>query len=378
MLRLFRYYGFDKDIYLSVKDLRDQTNQKHTEIVVTLFLVVMFFASVMSVFGVIPHAQRYMYFSFLAAAVIFAAVLLLFRNFAGRYPTVLFYLAILMLIVFSIRSSESEPFQVATVFPAFILLCGVAFLDNMPRFSLAMLMAFGLFVRSSYLCKPPSIRRYDLIYGIIFTFVTLFFHYRFQHNRVEQFLAYQKNLEIQRDLEVQSSFDALSGLLVRGRFFSLADSVLRSRDKDDFIALCILDLDSFKQINDRFGHQMGDKAIQVAADSIWAEMNVDFSEKWSFCERAAKGGLSFAGRLGGDEFVIILREKDGMDAVKVKLRKILNRLNATKMGELDGIHASFGVTQIMPEDKDIDVAYARADAALYKAKTSGKNQIMQE
>ena len=194
---------------------------------------------------------------------------------------------------------------------------------------------------------------------------------------MKQFMSYQENLEIQRDLEVQSSFDTLSSLLVRGRFFSLADSVLRTRNDGDFIALCILDLDAFKQINDKYGHQMGDKAIQVAADTIWKELDADLSQKWAFCEQALNMNLSFAGRLGGDEFVIFLREPEGWDTTVSKLRHILDSLNSVKMGELEGIHASFGVTKIEPSDKDIDVIYARADAALYTAKTSGKNQIVE-
>ena len=224
--------------------------------------------------------------------------------------------------------------------------------------------------------KPPSTARYDLLYAIVFTGVALVFHFLFQHSRLDQFLAYHKNREIQRDLEVQSSFDILSELLMRGRFFALADSAMRRRKDDEYIALCILDLDSFKQINDRYGHQMGDKAIQTAAGLIWKELDADLSEKWSFCERAVKEGFSFAGRLGGDEFVIFLRENRGWEYVQSELQNILNHLNEVDLGEMKGICASFGVTQITPEDNDIDAVYARADAALYTAKTSGKNQIV--
>jgi GGDEF domain-containing protein len=212
--------------------------------------------------------------------------------------------------------------------------------------------------------------------GIIFVAIALIFHYRFQHNRLEQFLNFFKIQEIQRDLIVQSSFDVLSGLLVRGRFFSLAGAVMRERVDDEFVALCILDLDSFKQINDKYGHQMGDKAIQTAAQIIWETLEIDYTEKWSFCERAAQEGLSFAGRLGGDEFVIFFRENQGMDAVKASLQKILDKLNAVKLGELDGICASFGVAEIRNDDYDIDSVYARADDALYEAKSSGKNRIV--
>ena len=156
----------------------------------------------------------------------------------------------------------------------------------------------------------------------------------------------------------------------------MADSVMRSGEREDFVALCILDLDSFKQINDRFGHQIGDKAIQITADTIWSELGSDLSKRWEFCERAIKDKESFAGRLGGDEFVIFFRTKGAWEDVEKQLRHLLDTLNAVELGELKGIQASFGVTEIKPEDIDIDAVYARADGALYEAKTLGKNRII--
>ena len=85
--------------------------------------------------------------------------------------------------------------------------------------------------------------------------------------------------------------------------------------------------------------------------------------------------MSFAGRLGGDEFIILLREDGGWEATEKRLRAILDHLNAVEMGDLHGIHASFGVTEVGENDRDIDAIYARADEALYEAKNSGKNQI---
>ena len=55
--------------------------------------------------------------------------------------------------------------------------------------------------------------------------------------------------------------------------------------------------------------------------------------------------------------------------------KILNALNSVKVGELKGINASMGVTEITDNDMDIDAAYSRADEALYESKRAGKNQL---
>ena len=77
-----------------------------------------------------------------------------------------------------------------------------------------------------------------------------------------QFVLYHKNMQNQRELEVGSSFDALTSLLNRGRFFSMADRVLHD-GSGGYKALCLIDLDGFKQVNDQPGHQMGDKVKQI-------------------------------------------------------------------------------------------------------------------
>lgn len=376
MLSKMLYYGFPKKAYVSIKKHRDDNNISHAEIVMTLFLTVMLCAYVMSILNIIPQAQRNLYLVYALISGAIVAFILVFKKHMAKFIKIVMYVVMIILLAFSMAFCKEEPFQISAVYPVYMFVGGVAFIDNMLNCTVFTVSETIVFCIGSRYWKPPSIARYDMIYAIIFLVLTLVFHYRFQRGLVQQFLSYERNLEIQQDLEVRSSFDALSGLLVRGRFFSLADSVMRSGEREDYVALCILDLDSFKQINDRFGHQIGDKAIQIAADTIWSELGSDLSKRWEFCERAARDKESFAGRLGGDEFVIFFRINGTWEDVEKQLRHLLDTLNAVELGELKGIHASFGVTEIMPDEIDIDAAYSRADSALYEAKTLGKNRII--
>ena len=104
-------------------------------------------------------------------------------------------------------------------------------------------------------------------------------------------------------------------------------------------------------------------------------LHLDLSEKWAFQEKVLKEKSSFPGRLGGDEFILFLRGMENRENVKRVLQNILKTLNSVEVGELHGIHASLGVTEITPNDRDIDSAYTRADEALYESKRAGKNQI---
>ena len=103
-------------------------------------------------------------------------------------------------------------------------------------------------------------------------------------------------------------------------------------------------------------------------------MNIDQSERWAFPDRVLREKGSFAGRLGGDEFIVLVRGVRNRDEVKQRLGDVLKKLNAVRFEGLDGIQASFGITELH-DGEDIDAAYARADEALYVSKRAGKNQI---
>lgn len=371
----FLYYGYDRDTYLACTERISATNRQHALMVNLWFIInnllyVVF--SLMGVFGV-SRKDTLFYSAYLIVSAIYGLVLLFFRKKVGKYSSAMVYISVVMLMIYGIEASVSKPYMSATMFPLFVALVAMAYIDNMLRMMLVLTGFSGVFILSSYSEKAISIAYSDTYNIFITLLLAAALHYTFQNTRINQFVLFQKNLQSQRELEVSSSFDALTLLLNRGRFFSMADRVVREIG-DDYVALCLLDLDSFKQINDRLGHQMGDKAIQTTGTMILEVCSIDESERWSFPERVMREQGSFAGRLGGDEFIILIRGNSGKSEVEDILKRILSQLNAVRFEGLDGIHASFGVTQLKPGD-DIDAAYSRADEALYESKRAGKNRI---
>ena len=236
------------------------------------------------------------------------------------------------------------------------------------------ILGTGIFLTTSYLYKTFSIAYHDTYNVMVVFTLAITLHYTFQRTRVAQFILYQKDLLIQKELEVKSSFDALTSLLNRGRFFAVAEEILRLKPQE-YMSLCLLDLDGFKQINDSLGHQMGDKVIQTVGKTLLDSLELNSPDRTDISKWDLTQQRSLAGRLGGDEFILFLRGKKSQKDVQELLQKILDSLNAVKFDGLDGIHASFGVTELNSADKDIDNAYKRADEALYESKRSGKNQI---
>jgi len=260
------------------------------------------------------------------------------------------------------------------MFLVLLSLTALSYIGNMAIMISVSIVGVGIFLTTSYLYKTFSIAYNDTYNAVVVMTLVFGLHYTFQRTRVSQFILYQRDLQIQRELEIKSSFDALTTLLNRGRFFAITEEILRSKP-NEYITLCILDLDEFKGINDNLGHQMGDKVIQTVGKTLIKQLGIESYISEMISSWDLKPKISIAGRLGGDEFILFIRGKKTQDEVRELLQNILDSLNKVQFDRLNGIHASLGVTEITSTDRDIDNAYKRADTALYESKRAGKNQI---
>ena len=131
--------------------------------------------------------------------------------------------------------------------------------------------------------------------------------------------------------------------------------------RDRPIAVLLIDLDHFKSINDRFGHAVGDKVLQIFARTM----------------RAGLRQADLVGRLGGEEFTVVLADASMDNAYLVADR--LRRTFAANAVVLDGeaIHAtaSIGVSVIVDPRQDLTKLITLADQALYLAKARGRNRV---
>ncbi|MDB5690759.1 MAG: putative diguanylate cyclase [Sphingomonas bacterium] len=167
---------------------------------------------------------------------------------------------------------------------------------------------------------------------------------------------------VERDLEWLATTDTLTGLPNRLSFFAAGRAeMLRARRTGAPLALLMIDLDEFKQVNDSFGHQGGDEALRSFA---------------SIC-RSVAGQGQMAARLGGEEFGILLRNTDIDTAADLaeRLRSAVQHHSIeTRRGTIR-ITLSIGIAMVDQQDADLDPALARADAALYAAKDGGRNRV---
>lgn len=156
-----------------------------------------------------------------------------------------------------------------------------------------------------------------------------------------------------------ASHDTLTGLANRGYFFQrLEEEIARSKRYQTRFAVMFIDLDGFKEINDRLGHQAGDEVLQQTALRLR-----------SVCRES-----DLAGRLGGDEFALIVSGIGDCDEVREPARRVANVVHRSIpwQGEELQLSASVGVS-IYPEDgfTPDDLTHS-ADLAMYKVKRQGK------
>ncbi len=164
----------------------------------------------------------------------------------------------------------------------------------------------------------------------------------------------------QRQLENIAHFDALTGLPNR---LLLADrihqAIARTQRADHLLAVCYLDLDNFKPVNDTLGHEAGDALL------------IEIARRLNGCLR---GGDTVA-RLGGDEFVLLLTELGHLDECEAVLDRVLDAIAApcSIAGQTVAVSASIGLTLFPLDDADPDTLLRHADQAMYKSKQKGRH-----
>jgi len=169
-------------------------------------------------------------------------------------------------------------------------------------------------------------------------------------------LANQRNLEL---AEWRAASDALTGLPNRRAadvtFRRMAAHAGRTLSP---LAVLLLDLDRFKQINDRHGHDQGDQALAVVGQVLMASIRAS----------------DFAARYGGEEFLVLLPDTDRKGAVEVA-EKIRHAIEHAEMPVIGGLTGSLGVAALPEDAVEPEQLIRKADRALYAAKARGRNRV---
>ncbi|MCU1735875.1 MULTISPECIES: bifunctional diguanylate cyclase/phosphodiesterase [unclassified Pseudomonas] len=171
-----------------------------------------------------------------------------------------------------------------------------------------------------------------------------------------------EKLRLLHTLQWRVGHDVLTGLPNRAFLSDLLNQALDfSRREAIPLAVCMLDLDGFKAVNDGYGHASGDMLLVEVAARL----------------RTIMRGEDVVARLAGDEFVLILRYVHDAEELHAALQRVLGAISApySILGQTIHVDASIGVTLFPADDEDADTLLRHADQAMYLAKQSGRNRF---
>ena len=174
-------------------------------------------------------------------------------------------------------------------------------------------------------------------------------------------LTYRQNIDAEKRqenrLQELAQLDEMTGLLTKTATRRHIEHLLKEKP-DQLYAFFILDIDTFKQANDLYGHAFGDSVIERFA----AVLRTQFREQ------------DMIGRIGGDEFAVFIPVPD-LAWVKTRAQQLLKALHYTHtaMGNSWGVSASIGIALTSREAQNFETLYRKADDALYMSKKSGRN-----
>lgn len=170
----------------------------------------------------------------------------------------------------------------------------------------------------------------------------------------------QSDMErLQSDMEL----DSLTRIPNRGIFDKrFKEEVARAKRYKSDLSLLVCDIDNFKRINDEHGHQAGDRILRGVASQL----------------NGQKRASDFLARYGGEEFVLILPETS-LENARLVAQELRRKVAAPKY-KIENVSVSLtisiGVAKFGDSDKDSKAFFGRADAALYKAKDGGRDQVV--
>lgn len=172
----------------------------------------------------------------------------------------------------------------------------------------------------------------------------------------------QQVLEVETELKNIANTDVLTGLKNRRHLLELVEvEINRRQGGERNVSLAVMDIDDFKIINDKYGHDIGDAALVQVANLINDSVRQqDYVARW-----------------GGEEFLLLLPETDKAGAAKLAdfIRCQIAARSIAVNNESINLSVSIGISEFNV-DEVFDSAFARADHALYRAKGLGKNRVI--
>jgi len=347
----FFYSGIEKDEYNAVKKDAYISNYKVWRLLHVLMVAAFAFLYIGSLMNDLLELNKIFYLAALAYSVI-ASILFFILKKDSLAAQLLIYLSISLLFVFACLITQNKPEIPATTFIALLLIAPMFMIDKPFFMTFELAAASTVFLIWMYNVKPYEIWQMDVINVVIFTIVGIILNIIANSVRIKEFT-------LTRKINIQKDTDELTGLKNKGALTREIQAVLDNPSSNKGI-LFMMDVDHFKQINDTFGHDVGDNVIVQLGSLLGKKFVKD----------------EIAGRFGGDEFIVFIENTDDVETARTIAEAISTGASESIKypGQESAVRISIGIAVYQGLEKNYSELFKKADTALYRSKADTNNK----
>lgn len=291
-------------------------------------------------------------------AFVFIVIFILANVFCKRHEKLILPVAYLFLgaafTLAIILGTYLTPNGFAVTFCVLFFALPQLFIDKIIRLEIFQVFIAFLFCLLTFHIKPVEVASIDAVNVISFWLIAIPLNYSVVKTKVN-------DIDNQRKIIWENERDGLTQIYKK----DTAEQLIREHMEatKNIGALMVMDIDFFKGINDTYGHQTGDQAIQF----------------FSHCISSSLRSCDVVGRFGGDEFVVYMMNAGNSEDVVKKAEQIRNKVQLAKeengLKEEISVSISIGIALYPDDGNDYHTLFEKADQALYRAKEKGKNQV---
>lgn len=295
-----------------------------------------------------------LYAAFLAIQIVydFLAVTILFKG-NGEYKVVQLFCTVFCILVMSfiiLVSVYPFPKRPGIFFPIILMAIPVLFIFSYGKLVVLQFVFTTAFLLLAFISKSHTAFSYDICAAVTAMIISLACAYIIVDLRLRE-------NKIKLQLEELSTMDMLTGLLNKGTAEKHCEEYLKEQKQGVQCVLFMIDIDHFKDVNDRGGHKKGDDILHCTGKALQQIFRKE----------------DILGRAGGDEFIVLMKDTQDASRIKEKADGIMNAFSAPEAG---GVTCSVGAALCKNKVTSFDAMYLLADKALYEAKETGRNKIV--
>lgn len=353
LVKSFWFGNYDSDTFHDLRKEIIDTNLFLMKRVSMAFIIITTLPFVISLFVEALSSARIIYATIMMVSILVQILCrtFLLRHSQGIIPVYLIYYVSLtgIAVILGVLSRVSVPTVVICVLLAIM---PVFILDKPGKIALVSLLPVTAYCIATLQIKNSDIALIECLNCVTSCAVGFFVGRHFTNTKMEEIIT-------RNQLEKISETDSLTNLYTRGAIEKKIYQHLTRRHS--ISAMMLMDIDDFKQINDTFGHQYGDKLLTDVASAL----------------KGAFRSTDFISRLGGDEFIAFLPSIPSKEWMEFKAGQVVDLIHRsyTHDGKTRGISASMGIAFSENGQGTYDELYKNADRAMYEAKHAGKNRF---